>query len=128
MLTHSNELMFTYFLLYFVMLSSQSTFFNSRCRHRRGKLLKIEIRDISSVPLKIRVIPEELIELISTCFSLQKYIFTMSFESFFYFDRNSIGQDSFASAKLHIDKIRRNEFILVSFFCDKFGLHMVVCN
>lgn len=50
----------------------------------------------------------------------------MSFECFLDFNCDSIGKDAFTGSKLNVNELRRNELVLIRFFCDKFRLHMVI--
>lgn len=65
-LAYSNQLVLCYFFLYLLHLSLQLAFLYGSGSDSAGQLLEIEVRNISLVSLEVRVVSEELIELVSS--------------------------------------------------------------
>ena len=65
-LAYSNQLVFCDFLLYLFWLSLQFAFLDSSRSDSAGQHFEVKVGDVSLVPLKVRIISEVFIELVSS--------------------------------------------------------------
>lgn len=65
-LANPNKLVLCYFFLYFLHLPLQFTLLDSSSSHSAGQLLEVKVGHISLVPLEVRIVSKELIELVAS--------------------------------------------------------------
>lgn len=95
-------------------------------RHGFGQQTEIKIADIGPVPLEVRVLLEETIELIPPDLPLEQNIPRIAPRQLLHLIGNRERQYPLPRPELHINVLIANESEVVCLLCDQLGLEVVV--